>query len=266
VREGPRDRLQPVREFAPGSDGWDDTRMARIIRWGDPEMVWGNFFWGQLVPETPGWKDKKSMGSDIIPHARDAYGEYLLRLRGAMTTQGPALGLDPAITSGFQATLDAQKNRMTNTDTAAAALASADGLEKDGRKMTDQVIRESIAAWKLLPAWNTAIAAALEAVSSKPPVDMIGHKVKFTVRLVAGEIRIDWVKAGVYGVHVYSRLKGQTKWIRIALDTSSPYIDGRELAVAGVAETREYMLRACDRDEADFGVDSDIGTITWSGQ
>jgi hypothetical protein len=48
------------------------------------------------------------------------------------------------------------------------------------------------------------------------------------------------------------------------VDTSSPYIDGRPLAQAGVAENREYMLRGAI-DDAAIGLDSDIQNISWSG-
>jgi hypothetical protein len=48
------------------------------------------------------------------------------------------------------------------------------------------------------------------------------------------------------------------------MDTSSPYIDGRELAVATVPETREYKLRGVLND-VEIGLDSDIQSITWSG-
>ena len=91
------------------------------------------------------------------------------------------------------------------------------------------------------------------------------YKSDVKVRIVGGEIRLDWTKKGAYGVHVYSRLRGQTQWTRIGSDTSSPYIDGRPLAQPGVAETREYMLRGCDIDEKEFGLDSDVVSITWAG-
>ena len=48
------------------------------------------------------------------------------------------------------------------------------------------------------------------------------------------------------------------------MDTSSPYIDGRPLAQAAVAETREYMLRGVLTD-VEIGLDSDIQSITWGG-
>lgn len=167
--------------------------------------------------------------------------------------------------TAFVATCDAQLLKMAATDQAEAPFLAAQQDEQDGRELNDKALREELGDWKRLPGWTDADAAALRATSTKPEIDPLSHKVEFTVRIVAGEIRLDWVKKGVYGVHIYTRLKGQTAWTKIALDTSSPYIDGRPLAAPGVAETREYMLRACDRAEKDFGVDSDIASITWAG-
>ena len=84
------------------------------------------------------------------------------------------------------------------------------------------------------------------------------------MRIIGGEIRLDFKKRGVDGMHVYCRRKGQTSWTFLALDTSSPYIDGHPLAQAGVPEVREYMLRGVINNE-EIGLDSDIMSITWAG-
>ena len=201
-----------------------------------------------------------------IPAGRDAYREWLRNAKEQAPIRGPIIGVAPAKVTGFVATCEAQLQKMQATDDKDNEYKTAAQDEKDGRVLTDQALGEELGDWKRLSGWTDADAVALRTNSpGKPVVDPLTHKVKFTVRIVAGEIRIDWTKGGVYGVHVYTRLKGQTKWVRIALDTSSPYIDGRELTQAGVPETREYMLRACDIDENDIGVDSDIIAITFGG-
>ena len=75
---------------------------------------------------------------------------------------------------------------------------------------------------------------------------------------------IRFEKRGVDGMRVYCRRKGQTTWTFLALDTSSPYIDGNPLFQAGVPEVREYMLRGVI-DDVEIGLDSDIQSITWAG-
>jgi hypothetical protein len=98
--------------------------------------------------------------------------------------------------------------------------------------------------------------------SARP--DKETYQCEATAKIVAGEIRIDWIKRGVDAVNIYGRLRGQSGWTKLGMDTNSPYIDGRPLAQAGVAETREYMLRGLIKDE-EIGVDSDVISITWGG-
>lgn len=59
-------------------------------------------------------------------------------------------------------------------------------------------------------------------------------------------------------------LCGQTAWTLLGMDTSSPYIDGRPLAVPTAPEVREYMLRGVISD-AEVGLDSDVLSIIWAG-
>ncbi len=125
-------------------------------------------------------------------------------------------------------------------------------------------MREEIADWKRLAAWTGQIGSELQAVSTATVFDPTAYKPEFTLRIVAGEIRIDWKKKGVDGVAIYARLAGQTQWTRIGVDTSSPYIDGRPLTAPGVAETREYMLCGMIKDE-EIGINSEIASIAWGG-
>jgi hypothetical protein len=72
------------------------------------------------------------------------------------------------------------------------------------------------------------------------------------------------VKGKTKGVNIYSRLKGQSEWTFLALDTESPYHDTRALAVAGVAETREYIAYGVLSDE-ELPTGSDIITVVYGG-
>ena len=63
---------------------------------------------------------------------------------------------------------------------------------------------------------------------------------------------------------VYCRLRGSTGWNKLGIDTSSPYYDTHPLATPGVAETREYMLRAI-LDDVEIGQPSDIISIVIGG-
>lgn len=241
--------------------------MAHIIRMDQGlRLDSGLRFDQQVATPSPGrQKGKKNMAGEIIPGARPLYGDWLLNAQTQSATQGPLIGADPASVTELQGLCTAQLALIADTNAKEAAFDSARQLETDGRSATDPEISKILAAWKLLPGWTNAAGVALKAFGSGTAYDPLTYKPTARVRITGGEIRLDWTKKGAFGVHIYSRLEGQTDWTFIATDTSSPYIDGRALAQPGVAETREYMLRGINRDENEIGLESDIVSIVFAG-
>ena len=237
--------------------------MAHIVRYGDGYR-YGEIRYGQMVPDhPPSEKRRSSMAvGDPIPHARAPYRDWLQNLNDKIATV--TFGLAPGDITGVQGTCAAQIGRIDALTPAEATLQGLQETEANGQATTNQTLRELFADWKRMPGWNDQIAAELQAVRTVADFDPNTYKPEFKLRIVAGEIRLDWKKMGADGVAIYSRLAGQVAWTRIGTDTSSPYIDGRPLAVAGVPETREYMLRGMVKDD-EIGLDSDIQRITWGG-
>ena len=73
-------------------------------------------------------------------------------------------------------------------------------------------------------------------------------------------VRVKFTKAGHMGVAIHSR-RGTGDWVLLGIDTSSPYLDERPLAAAGVPEVREYRLRFWD-DGSETGDWSDVARVT----
>ena len=73
-------------------------------------------------------------------------------------------------------------------------------------------------------------------------------------------VRINFTKFGRQGVVIFSR-RGGGDWEMLAIDLSSPYLDGRPLLSPGVPEVREYRLQFYD-DATATGPMTDIATIT----
>ena len=204
------------------------------------------------------------MPRDYIPQNRDEYRAWLLNLSTQLATVGLTLGLTAPQITAVQATCTGQIARIDALNAAEAELQAKQEADADGRKLTDTALREEIGDWKRVAAWSDEIAAMLQVIGSTPDFDPATYKPEFKVRIVGGEIRLDWKKKGVDSMRIYGRLRGQSAWTLLGVDTSSPYIDGRPLAQAGVAENREYMLRWAI-DDAAIGLDSDIQNISWSG-
>lgn len=237
--------------------------MAHVIRFDEGYHLDAGWFWDQLVPDHPPKKGKYNVAS-FIPSNWQLYKEWLTNLSNEVALKGASFGLTaPQITS-VQATCSAM---IAKIDVLIAAENAYNAALEDARNFkgtTDTALREEIGDWKRASGWTEATASALRVVSTRPGFNPDTYKPDYTVKIVGGEIRIDWKKMGADGVNVYARLRGQPGWIKLGMDTNSPYIDGRPLAQAGVPETREYMLRGVVEDE-EIGLDSDILSVTWGG-
>ena len=209
-------------------------------------------------------KALKPMPGDFIPPAKGAYRAWLLNLKTQITTQGPLFSLAPAEVTATVTITSAQIALEDAVVTAESALKSAREAQAAGRKTNNTLLRDKISDWKQMPLFTPAIAQELRVANTASTFDPDTFKPEFKVRIIGGEIRLDWIKYGADGVHIYSRLRGQAAWTLIGTDMSSPYIDGRPLAQANVPETREYMLRGLIADQ-EIGLDSDILNATWGG-
>jgi hypothetical protein len=206
------------------------------------------------------------MRKDWFPVDWAELRDWLENFAAVLTARATALGLPAAPVAAVQGLVASLIYAITAYLNSKQA---TDGLLDDLKSKlaeAEPAIRELVKAIKASPtraATDEADFKIKPTGTARP--DKETYKCEAKVRIVGGEIRIDWTKRGVTAVNVYSRLRGQPGWgDKIGSDTNSPYIDGRPLAQAGVPETREYMLRGTIKDE-EIGVDSDVISITWGG-
>jgi hypothetical protein len=237
--------------------------MAHVIRF-DEGFRWDSgLYWDQLVPDHPPKKGAR-MPSDFIPQNWAAYRAWLLNLKTKIATLGASFGLTSGQITSVQSTCQSEIDKIDAYVAAQAAADAALETVRDFKGTTDTALREEIRHWKMASGWTDATATELKVVGTGGAFDPDSYKPEFTVKIVGGEIRLDWKKKGADGVRVYCRCRGESTWKFLALDTSSPYIDGAPLEHAGVPEVREYMLRGVVNDE-EIGLDSDILSVTWAG-
>ena len=201
---------------------------------------------------------------DFIPTTKSNYYLWLHKLKNEITTQGPIFSLPAGEVTATTAACASQMALADAVVVAAAALKAALQVEADGKKNTNALLRAKINNWKQMPGFTPGIARELGVVGAAAAFDAHAYKPRFKVRIIAGEIRLDWTKKGLDAIHIYGRLNGQADWTLLGMHTTSPFIDRRPLAQPGVPETREYMLRGVVQD-VEIGLDSDILSITWGG-
>jgi len=78
-----------------------------------------------------------------------------------------------------------------------------------------------------------------------------GPRLRLALNQIPGlqEVVVKFYKDGHFGVWIESRRTGG-EWEFLAITTKSPYLDRRELLVAGQAEVREYRAMFWDQDKA----------------
>jgi len=119
--------------------------------------------------------------------------------------------------------------------------------------------------FKLNAAYTDGIGQAFDIISTPDaPIDPQTFKSVITLSSGHNYVGVKFTKKGIDGVNVYARLKGETNWTFMALDTHSPYTDHRMLADTTKPEIREYMVIGVLKD-LEIGLPSDIASITFAG-
>ena len=203
--------------------------------------------------------------ADYIPSKREPRKAWLQVVSTKAAAQVVAGGGTAAQATALKNAADAIIASYDETDAAKTTYEGKRAVEADTEDTQLAIIRSLLTTLKVLPNWKSSGAdAELQSSSSGSELDPNSYKPEITVSLKGGLITLDFKKKGVDGVAIYGRLRGTQGWTKLGTDTSSPYIDGRPLAVAGVAETREYMARGIIDDE-EIGIASDIVSLTYAG-
>ena len=90
------------------------------------------------------------------------------------------------------------------------------------------------------------------------------YKPAISASVFPGRITVKFTKDGVQGVNIYSKLKGDANWEKLAFDSYSPYEDNRPLHVPGTPEMRQYAAIGVMHDH-EIGQMSDISEVTFGG-
>lgn len=174
------------------------------------------------------------------------------------------LGLTPEDVEKMQhecAEIDESINNSTQT-LALAKKAVANKLFIINRDTSD--LRTGIQRFKKAPGYTNAIGKDLGVIGTDDPFNPDTYKPVISAGAFPGHVTVKFTKKGVQGVNIYSQLKGEEKWEKLAFDSYSPYEDNRPLHVPGSAEVRQYMAIGVIHDH-EIGQMSDIIEVTFGG-
>ena len=204
------------------------------------------------------------MNQAYYPASNAAALVWLNNYKTQIAVQGPLVGLTAAQVSAEQASVQKIIDGIIDIEAKKQAYSASVGAFKTIETNFLAPLKTEIARYKTSATYTPAIGQILGVIGTATSVDSANYKCKFTAEHFGGFIRIKFVKAGVDGVNIYHRQKGQIEWKFLARDTKSPYDDHITLQTPGQPEHWEYQLFGVIDDE-EIGLASDIVEVVYGG-
>jgi hypothetical protein len=204
------------------------------------------------------------MGQDYIPRSTSERADWLNTYSGKLALHGPTLGRTAGQITATQNAIAAYLSAMAGLlakRNEVQSLTSAVRTQEDALLSS---VREEVGVMKVNPAYTETIGEDMGIVGVTPGFDPDSFQPTFNLVLLPGAVKLDFFKGPTDGVNIYCRLRGQTTWRFVARDTNSPYEDHTPLAQPGVAEAREYAIRAVIKD-GEIGQLSAIQGVAFGG-
>lgn len=203
--------------------------------------------------------------ADIIPTKRLDRRRWLSSLSKNVMAEAARMGASPADAAAAGALADEIVAAYDATDDAERIVAGKRQTERLVERKNFKSLRRLFARWKTLDGYHgSGSERTLQLKSRASAVDVSSYKPKIKVTVKGAQIVIEYRKRGIQALAIYGRLRGETEWKLLGIDSISPFIDQRPLANPAASEVREYMARGMIKD-AEVGIDSDIITITFGG-
>lgn len=204
------------------------------------------------------------MSQGYFPSTNAGTLVWLTNYKTQIAVQEALLGLTAAQITAQVTYVQKLIDPINDIEARKVALASAVQSYKTAQDSFLTPLKTEIARFKTSATYTPAIGQILGVVSTSTGVDTSTYKCKYTAEHFGGFIRIKFVKAGVDGVNIYHRQKGQIEWKFLARDTKSPYDDHITLQTPGQPEHWEYQLFGVINDQ-EIGLASDIVEVVYGG-
>ncbi len=201
---------------------------------------------------------------DYIPSKEAEKRDWYGNLKTEVGTNGAALGLTATEITDVQTTCSTNVASIDASNTAQTAAKAAKTAKDTQLTSGNKKLRLVIKKMKASSGYTDSLGDKLRIIGEDPTIDYSTYQPSIKATVMPGRVRIDFVKDGLDGVNIYARLKGQSTWTKLALDTYSPYEDNRPLAVANTPEHREYMAIGVLYDE-EVTLQSDIIEAVFGG-
>ena len=177
---------------------------------------------------------------------------------------GPTIGLTADQIAAQQAAARGIVEKFNKAEQRKADLAEAIKAKQLCRSNEIKTICDAVIGYKRFTGFTENIGKDLGVISNGVFVDFSTLRPSLKCTVYPGYVSISFNKQNMYGVTLFSRIKGTEGWTEIGSKRNSPYKDMRPLVESGKPEHREYMAMCYD-GEIDLGQQSDIISVVFGG-
>ncbi len=199
-----------------------------------------------------------------IPLSDASISVWLGTYKEKLGQLGASLGLTEADIEEQRQMAQALIDNIGKVDLKKAELREAVAGKEHLKQTYLQQIRNMAIRVKRTTAYTVQAGKELGIVSNAQLVDQSILKPVINAVSYPGYVSISFRKQGMFGISVYTRLKGQQEWQFLGIAKSGPLADESPLAESDKPEMREYMARGYDGID-EVGYASDIVTIIHGG-
>jgi hypothetical protein len=204
------------------------------------------------------------MNTDFIPHQDAQLLLWCTNYRTQITIIGPQIGLSVEKIGLHQSYCDNMISAIVDLEAKKTATAASVNSKVQVFKQDIGNLRGEIVQVKSNPLATVDIQKKLDIAPKHKDFDGGNYKATLTVELVAGVVRIKFIKLGADGINIYHRKKGDIQWLFLVRATKSPFDDHITLATPGQPEHWEYRAFGVEND-LEIGQPSNIIEIVFGG-
>ena len=202
---------------------------------------------------------------DYIPRKDSDKLMWNNNLKATIDALGLALGLDAAEIAALKNAATANSAAIKLSKDAITASKTAVSNKTTQLKKGDKIMRPIINKIKSSSNYTLAIGRTLRIIGDYTnKIDYRTYKPKIKVSVMPGKVRIDFLKKSFDGMNIYTRLQGQTTWVKLAYNSYSPYQDTRPLSDENTPEHRLYMAIGVVKD-VEVTQESDMVDVVFGG-
>ena len=202
--------------------------------------------------------------SDFIPGQEGEKLKWYSNLSVKSNAQGATLGLSTSQIEQLKNTCDSISTAIKDNNAAQTAAQTAKATKDKAIAEGEKKLRVIIRTIKSSSKYDDSVAKDFQIVGEDAVFDPITYQPIIKTTVMPNRVVINFVKTKLDGVNIYTRLKGQTSWLKLAYDSYSPYEDNRPLAVVNTPEHREYMAIGVVQDN-EVTLQSDIVEAVFGG-